>query len=92
MLYEKKVERAMEWLKSQNKNPKDDTQVDDPHLENDTRVESKMEAYDEGIQEEFEPLEKKDILAISLSALLIIAPVILAVLGLYVLIAYLMFG
>ena len=98
MLFEKKIERAMKWLKEKN-DSETQTNILDENVEeledglekqySDKPLERKI--YDESFVPD-EDLEKKDLLAIMISALLVISPVVIIILGMYVLVAYWMFG
>lgn len=85
MIFQKKVDRAMDWLKEQNKNsqvndePNKDEEINDEYI--DLKNESTIK----------EQLEKNDLSALLIAAFLMFTPVILLVLGLFVLLAFLFF-
>lgn len=85
MIFEKKVDRAMDWLKEQNP----DNQVKDEYNHEEEFTKEYIELENESsIKDE---IEKNDIAALLISALLMFTPVIILVLGLFVLLAYLFF-
>lgn len=85
MIFEKKVNRSMEWLKEQNK----DEQVKSEYSDEEALIEEDLDFKTEGISRE--KIEKNDILALFLSAFLMFTPIILLVLGIFVVIALLFF-
>jgi ATP-dependent Zn protease len=85
MIFEKKVNRAMDWLKEQNT----DTQVKEEYINDEENTQEYIELESESsIKDE---MEKNDIAAIFISAFLMFTPVILLILGFFVLLAYLFF-
>ncbi len=84
MMFEKKVNRAMDWLKDQNTNK----QIKEEYVK-DEFMEEPMDMKDEiSIQDE---IEKNDIAAILISAFLMFTPVIIILLGFFVLLSFLFF-
>lgn len=75
MLFGKKFNRAMEWLRNRNRDKYDD----DGKIDYDNK--GKMQKIDEKI-------EKNDLLAMFISAAIVFVPIIIVILGLFVLIAY----
>lgn len=70
MMFQKKVDRAMEWLKQKNNNQKDNN---NPNKEWEEQENSSIE------------LEKNDMLALVLSALAVFGPIFLVLVGIIVL-------
>lgn len=70
MLYQRKVDRAMEWLKNKNK------------TQNNKYSDKEKWEYESGDMK----LGKKDIVAIIISALLVFGPIILALIGIIILV------
>ena len=71
MLFQGKIDRAQKWLEEKNKKSKVHD-IEDPDLPIDTRAEWLAEQKDEEIK-----LEKGDLLAIVLSAILVFGPIFL---------------
>lgn len=85
MIFEKKVDRAMDWLKEQNPNNqvKEEYNHEDEFTQDYTEYKNESSINDE--------IEKNDMAALLISALLMFIPVIILILGLVVLLAYLFF-
>ena len=77
MLFQEKIDRALKWVSDKNKKP-DVNDLEDSDLPYDPRAEWLAEQKNEPIK-----LEKGDLLAIILSALLVFGPVflVLAIIG-----------
>lgn len=74
MLFGKKFNRAMDWLKSRN-------------IDKDcTGINANDENYK--IKDRHEKIEKNDLLAMFISAIIVFVPVVILILGIFVLITY----
>ncbi|HHT97788.1 MAG TPA: hypothetical protein GXZ90_07830 [Clostridiales bacterium] len=71
MLFGKKFNRAMEWLRNRNRDKYDD--------------DGKIDYDNKG---KMQKIEKNDLLAMFISAAIVFVPIIIVILGLFVLIAY----
>jgi len=84
MLFQEKIDRALKWVTDKNKKP-DAHDIEDSDLPSDSRAEWLAEKENEEIK-----LEKGDLLAIVLSAILVFGPVflVMAIIGFIAYFAY----
>lgn len=87
MIFEKKVNRAMDWLKEQNTDERVNEEYKEEYIQDEALFDEGLDYKTESsIKEE---IEKNDILALLIAAFLMFTPVIILVLGLFVLFAFL---
>lgn len=99
MLFQKKVDRAMDWLSQQNtdKDNKSEQEVeieksifDQPDKPEIFRR-KKKKLFEKSSKEDYLEVEKHDMPALIIAAFLVFVPAIALILGLFVLIAWLFF-
>ncbi len=84
MMFEKKVNRAMDWLKDQNTDKQvKEEYVKEEFMEEPIDIENEISIQDE--------IEKNDVAALLISAILMFTPAIILILGFFVLLSFLFF-
>lgn len=99
MLFQKKVDRAMDWLTQQNKDKNDkgeqDYEIEESIFDQPDQPEvfkrKKKKLFEKSSKEDYLDVEKNDLPALMIAAFLIFVPAIALILGLFVLIAWLFF-
>jgi hypothetical protein len=91
MIFHNKLDRAMDWLSEQKSNVKETEHIDlkvDVDFKTDRDLENENKKHGRYKHSEF---EKKDLTALFISAFLIFVPAIVIILGIFILLAWLMF-
>lgn len=91
VLFEKKNERAMDWLKEKNEKEMESLDGAAPFSPDEPEKEAEPKKLPRAHKKKGMEIERHDMMALTLSALLVFMPIAILILGLFALIAWVFF-